>query len=203
MASSTINRILGRRASTTSFWRPLWALAIILFASLGMAGCSPQFDWRELSAADGVLRIAFPGKPRSETRQLPIAGIELPFTLAAVEAGGSLFAVGYIDLPPEVVKNRDDAQDYIRTLEESLTRNLQGEQTARNQVQIRYAYDPGRAPLAADEFEVHGNPAGQPMWLLGRVLLVGNRLIEVAAIGAEKTLTRETARTFVDSMRLQ
>lgn len=134
---------------------------------------------------------------------MKVAGYELPFTMSATQAGGAVFAVGYMDLPPETLQDRELAAEIIKAVGYSLARNLQGEPVTRGQVEVRYAHDPGRTPLTAEEFEVHGNPAGEPMWLLGRVLVVGNRLIEVAALGPESALSREAARTFLNSMRVQ
>jgi len=165
-----------------------------------MVACSPSLDWREMSAADGSVRVAFPAKPRSETRPLPVEGRELPFTLTAATVKGAVFAVGYLDLPANVADDTEKREAYRRALEDSLTRNLQAGDVHREQVPVRRVA--GSSTLQADELELHGEPAGEPAWLLARILLVNDRLIEVAAVGTESALSNETARTFVDSLRV-
>lgn len=165
-----------------------------------LAACTPEHNWREMPAAEGSVRVAFPSRPQSETRELPLAGETVPFTLMASVVGNTVFAVGHLDLPPGVADTELEQTRYKQVLEDSLTRNLQASGMERRNVQVRAAA--GKRLHAADEIEVHGEPGGKPAWLLARIVLVGNRLIEVAAVGPTDELTTQTARTFVDSLRL-
>lgn len=165
-----------------------------------LAACTPEHNWREMPAAGGSVTVAFPSRPQSETRELPLAGQPVPFTLMASMVGNTVFAVGHVDLPESAAGTASEQARYKQVLEDSLARNLQASQVERRSVQVRGVA--GNRLHAADEIEVHGEPGGKPAWLLARVVLVGNRLIEVAAIGPEDELTTQTARTFVDSVRL-
>lgn len=178
---------------------PRALLAIVIVTAF--TACSPALDWREMPAADGTVRVAFPARPKSETRPLSIAGEPVPFTLTAATVKGAVFAVGYLDLPASLVDDEEKRQQYKQALEDSLARNLQAEDIQRRAVSVRHAH--GQKEVAADELELHGEPADTPTWMLARVLLVENRLIEVAAVGPEKALTPDAARTFVDSLRVQ
>jgi len=175
---------------------------VAILALVVLAACSPRLDWRELSAADGMVRVAFPAKAHSQTRPLDVGGEELPFTLTAATVGRAVFAVGYMDLPP-TAQDETTRQRYIQALEDSLAQNLAAERIERRSVEIRHVRG-GDAPAApGHELELHGTPNEQPAWMLARILLLGDRLIEVAAVGPEADLEREAAQTFVESLRVQ
>ena len=176
-------------------------LALALVAS-GLAGaCTPALNWREMPAADGVVIVAFPARPQTETRTLPVAGSSAPFTLTTAQVDGAIFAVGHIVLPAAI--DAADRDRYRAALEDGLARNLQATERTRRDVQIRAAGHGTRSPVPAHELEFSGSPNGEPAWLLARVVLVGDRLIEVAALGPRRALSEETARTFIDSVRMQ
>lgn len=177
----------------------LRALGAAILLTL-LAACTPEHNWREMPAADGAVRVAFPSRPQSETRDLPLGGESVPFTLTASVVGNTVFAVGHLDLPPGTADTAAEQARYKQVLEDSLARNLQASGMERRNVQVRGVA--GNRLHAADEIEVRGEPGGKPAWLLARIVMVGNRLIEVAAIGPAEELTTQTARTFVDSLRL-
>lgn len=178
-----------------------------LFAALAcllvLGACSPKLDWRELSAADGVVRVAYPAKANSQTRPLAIAGRELPFTLTAAAVGRAVFAVGHVDLPPEVAQDETTRALYVQALEESLAQNIGADAIERRNIEIRHVRGAAGPGVAGHEIELHGTPNEQPSWILARILMVGNRLIEVAAVGPEAELPADVARSFVDSLRVQ
>ncbi len=180
-----------------------FSLRALVIAAIAMSftACSPALDWREMTAADGAVRVAFPARPHSQTRSLPVAGVPVPFTLTAATVDGAVFAVGHLDLPEGIASDETQRRQYKQVLEDSLTRNLQAGEAQRRAIQVRYVH--GTRTQEGDELELHGEPAGKPAWLLARVLVVGNRLIEVAAVGPQDTLTPDAARTFVDSLRVQ
>lgn len=177
-------------------------IAIALSCLFVFGACSPQLDWRELSAADGVIRVAYPAKARSETRPLIIAGQELPFTLSAAAVGRAVFAVGHVDLPPEVVADDSQRARYVRAMEESLAKNISAEAIERRDVEILNVRGAAGRSVPAHEIELHGLPNEQPAWILARILLVGNRLIEVAAVGPQDELSADVAHSFVNSVRV-
>lgn len=176
------------------------AAAALLAAGLASA-CTPTYNWREMPAADGAINVAFPARPKTETRELPMGGHTAPFTLTAASVNDAIFAVGHVVLPPHLDATGREA--YRAALEDSLARNLQATARERRDVQIRHAGHGARAPVPAHELEFSGAPNDEPSWLLARVVLAGDRLIEVAAIGPRRALSDETARTFIDSVRMQ
>ena len=67
-----------------------------------LAACSPDYNWRQVSLADGVVVAVFPDKPREQSRVLSFAGHELSFSMTGTVIDDTVFAVGHAALPPEV-----------------------------------------------------------------------------------------------------
>lgn len=72
-----------------------------------LAACSPDYNWREVTLADGLVVAIFPDKPREQTKTLPFAGHDIAFTLTGTVLDDTVFAVGYAPLPPEVGQNAE------------------------------------------------------------------------------------------------
>ncbi|GAA4341938.1 hypothetical protein GCM10023144_43250 [Pigmentiphaga soli] len=168
-----------------------------------LAACSPKYDWREMPAADGAVRVAFPSRPQSETRDVDVGGHTLSLTFTVAQIDTSVFAVGHARLPPAV---RDDPAEMAKVadgFEEVLRANLQGSQTGRRDVALKQAPSDTRRLYRSVELEVHGTVADSPAWLLGRMVVLGDMLIEVIALGNEADLPRDVAQTFVQSLRAE
>ncbi|GAA5232827.1 hypothetical protein GCM10025795_11300 [Verticiella sediminum] len=176
-------------------------LAWLALAALALAACTPTYNWREMPVADGALRVAFPGKPDTQTRELPLGEHPMTFQLTAAEAGGAVYAVGHGRMPAGMAPDQRAA--LREALEQSLSANLQAARTERRTAVVRHAAGAARPGLTVDEIEIQGEAGEQAVWLLAQVFVLGDRLVEVAAIGPQAKLSRETARTFLDSLRLQ
>jgi len=72
------------------------AAALLLGAAA--AGCSPTFNWRELTAEPSPLRVLLPCKPESTMRRVPMAGASVDMHGVGCETGGATFAVLHADL---------------------------------------------------------------------------------------------------------
>lgn len=75
-----------------------WAGAALAVA-LGVAACTPAFNWREVQAGDDGYRAMMPGKPAHVQRRINLDGLEVEMSMRAVEVEGMSFAVGAIRLP--------------------------------------------------------------------------------------------------------
>ena len=178
---------------------PVRACLVLLLAML--AACSPKYNWREMPAADGAIRVTFPARPKPDQRDVDIAGHTLPlaFDIAPVET--SIFAVGRVTLPEAILADPAELAKGADAFERVLLANLRGTLTYRKEITLRQAPADTRKLGRAVELEVHGMVANTPSWLLGRVYLLGNQLIEVVALGREDELDRDSAQTFVQSVR--
>ncbi|MEK8030745.1 hypothetical protein AACH06_07895 [Ideonella sp. DXS29W] len=64
----------------------------------GLSACAPALDWREVSIDGPGLSAAFPCRPVSQTRDVPLGGRATKMTLSACEAAGVTFAVSIADV---------------------------------------------------------------------------------------------------------
>lgn len=168
-----------------------------LLLAVAVTACTPTYNWREMPAADGSIQVAFPGKPGTETRNLPMGHLELPFTLTAVAAGGATFAVGHTDIPvagePEAI-----GEAMISSLVRHYPADAVVQQTvALRPLQLQRAVNQTAREIRAEHPD---NPAAPR--LLARVFRSGPRWVQVVAVGPPDQLSWETAQWFVDSIRL-
>ncbi|MDX3906310.1 MAG: hypothetical protein QHC78_11530 [Pigmentiphaga sp.] len=178
---------------------PLRLCFVFLLALL--AACSPKYNWREMPAADGAIRVTFPARPQSDRRDVDIAGHTLPLAFDIAPIDTSIFAVGHVVLPEAIMADPQELAKVADAFEEVLRANLRGTLSHRKDVTLKQASADPRKLARAVELEVHGTVANTPSWLLGRVYLLGNHLIEVVALGREDELPRDAAETFVQSAR--
>jgi len=73
----------------------------LLAISLGLAGCSPAFNWREVRPGPGELRALLPCKPDQGSRHLSLAGQDVELEMLGCETGGALFALSHVDMGAE------------------------------------------------------------------------------------------------------
>lgn len=61
-----------------------------------LAACSPELNWRDVTV--GTLTTMLPCKPDTAQREVHLAGLRAPLTMAGCKAGGALFAVSSLPL---------------------------------------------------------------------------------------------------------
>ena len=72
-------------------------LCIAVLALVGSA-CSPALDWREFVPQGSGLSVAFPCRPDRHARAVPLAGRPVQMQMLVCAAGGSTFAVSFVDV---------------------------------------------------------------------------------------------------------
>jgi len=168
-----------------------WALPLSMVLLLGLTGCSPTYDWREVDLAAGAVRAAFPGRVQQDTREISLDGQLLRFTLTTARAGGAIFAVGYAPWPG----GAGAADPAMRArLKQALLRSLYDNVAAG---------EPPAAVPSGEEVELHGTAAGKPVWLLARVWALDTMLLEAVAAGPQDELPFAPAREFVRAVRVR
>ncbi|HBP28831.1 MAG TPA: hypothetical protein DD666_05380 [Advenella kashmirensis] len=101
-------------------------LALVFFMVL-LAGCSPKYDWREVSTAGGRVQAIFPDKPRSESRTTEIEGVSYPFTMDMALVDDQVFAVVYSLLPEakqDEASTRKAGEALLRSIYASMNETL-------------------------------------------------------------------------------
>lgn len=151
-----------------------------------LVGCSPEYNWRELSVADGRAVVAFPAKVQTESRALKLDQHTLQFSLTSAAVKQNLFAVGYAPLPPEL--SRDQQTAVKDALLKSLASNL---------------------GVALPRSAHHGEPfmlesqSARPIRMVARVLIHRGYFIQFVATGPPSDLNTTITEEFMRSISLR
>jgi hypothetical protein len=74
----------------------LCVLAVLI--ALGLAACSPTFNWREVRSETSTLVALLPCKPDDATRAVDFAGEPVRLDMLSCDTGGAMFAIGHVDV---------------------------------------------------------------------------------------------------------
>jgi hypothetical protein len=122
---------------------------IAVFTTLALLACTPAYDWRTIQNNDDAYEVTFPAKPRSDARDIEIAGKPMHMKMQTAEAGDAVFAVGTVDLPNGDAATQQAALDF---LQHGLARNVNAAPAA-HPVQIEVA---AGGKLPGSEIAVNG-----------------------------------------------
>jgi len=160
-------------------------LAVTLLMAL-MAGCSPEYNWREVSVGDEVGLVMFPDKPRTQTRTLDFSGHEVTFNLTTARVGDTIYAVGHAPWPIPISSDAALRESMGQSVIATLYRNLG--------VEV-----PAELPAFGQLFELSGGH-GHGMLLQAQVWLSTTGLVEGLVMGPADDFPRESAEQFLDSL---
>jgi hypothetical protein len=63
-----------------------------------LSGCTPTFNWRDVSFEQAPVGALLPCKPDRGSRPVELAGYKATMHMAGCEAGGAMFAVAWVEL---------------------------------------------------------------------------------------------------------
>lgn len=69
---------------------------------VSISGCTPTYDWRTVRSDDLLYEALYPGKPSRAEKVMSFEGQKLTMTMEAVRVKDGLYAVGVIQVPPEL-----------------------------------------------------------------------------------------------------
>ena len=127
-----------------------------VFMTVCLAACSPDYNWREVNLADGVVVAIFPDKPRTQTRVLPFDGHEISFSMTGTVLDDAVFAIGHAALPPEIGQDKASRERMYRQVIQSFYGNL-GQPL------------PETLPASGERFTVEGQGPKGPLRIDGTV----------------------------------
>jgi hypothetical protein len=155
-----------------------------------LVACTPTLDWREVHAGDDPLGALFPCRPERHARTVPIAGIHARMEMASCDAGGSTYAISFVD-----VRDPAEVTGALAGLRSSAVGNVGG---AASQV-VPFALR-GMTPNAeATRLRVDGHlPDGTPVQEHAAFFVRGLRLYQASVIGAAPA--REAVETFLGGL---
>lgn len=166
---------------------------ILIAACAALAACALELDWRELSAPDGRFAILLPGKARRESRVLDTPAGALTMTMYSFSLKHGTMGVAYTDYPAAALA-ADRGREPLDAARDALLRNIGG--GARIEEEISIGGLPGRQILA------EGRAGAEGALLKARFVLVGNRLYQIAYVGARDGAAMADIDLFLTSFKL-
>jgi hypothetical protein len=94
--------------------RPLRAALCASLAAGALLACTPAYDWRTIMNNDDGYEVTLPAKPRSDEREVRIAGQSMKMKMQTAEAGDAVFAVGTVVLPSADPELQRAALDFLQ-----------------------------------------------------------------------------------------
>lgn len=76
------------------------AIKIVAIAAL-VTGCTPAFNWREVSFDQAGVTALLPCKPDRGSRTVQLGGQAAQMSMAGCESGGAMFALSLVEAPSE------------------------------------------------------------------------------------------------------
>ncbi len=177
------------------FSRPFLATALVVLA---IAGCSPDFNWRDYSSEAAPYRVMFPDKPSTHTRQIELNGLKVDMTMTGAQVNGTTFAVGTAEAPDAAA-----AEVALTAMKTALVNNIGATVTSEKIGKRSTGVGSTQARGAAIDIEATGKQKGEPMRLVGHFESRDKRFYQVIVMGKEKDLTRENVDMFMSSFKLQ
>ena len=159
----------------------LWLVVALL------AGCTPEYNWRERTVADDRGVIMFPSRIQTEQRQIDVEGSATTFSLTSSAVGQAVFSVGYIALPESF--SQEKSQALVKTVVSALA--------------ARAGKQAPESALAGEIFTLETIVANKPSLMMARVVVHRGMLIQVVVSGPKQSLSNENALEFVRSLRLK
>jgi len=152
-----------------------------------LLGCSPEYNWRDVSVGDGAVKATFPDKPVTEMRKLNFSGHDVEFSLTATTVKGATFAVGYAPLPTAI---RDNEK----------ARNAMGEQVIQSFYKNLGVAPPPNLPPFGTQFVVRGESPRGEIELQAMVRLTSFALIEGVVTAKAEAFPEEQGAEFLRSI---
>jgi hypothetical protein len=152
-----------------------------------LLGCSPEYNWRDVSVGDGAVKATFPDKPVTEMRKLPFAGHDVEFSVTATTVKGATFAVGYAPIPAAI---RGDEK----------ARNAMAEQVIQSFYRNLGVAPPSTLPALGTSFVIRGRSPKGEIELQAMVRLTPFALVEGVVTAKSQAYPQDQAAEFLRSI---
>lgn len=163
-------------------------VCISLVLAFALAACSPDYNWRQVQVADGLVTAFFPDKPRTETRNLDYAGQQVAFSLTSVAVNDALFAVGYAALPASMDADPAARAEFAKAVIDSMYRSVG-------------AQAPATLPASGEIFVIEGTAAGNTLRMSAAVWLTDRGLVEGVVTAQAQAYPQAQAEEFLRGIR--
>jgi hypothetical protein len=166
---------------------------LLTCAVLALAACAPELDWRELSVPQGGFAVLLPGRASREVRTLDTTAGAVTMTMYAVSLKRGTMAVAYAGYPAGALAG-DHGRAQLDAERDALLRNIGASSHSEEPVLIGGL--PGRQIYA------EGRTGTRSALLKARFVVAGNRLYEIAYVGARGAVAMADIDMFLTSFKL-
>jgi hypothetical protein len=152
------------------------------------AGCSPNFNWREVQGADPSYTVLFPAKPSSHSRNVDLNGLTVSMSMTAAETEDINFAVASAEIEDEAQRNTA-----LLAMQQAMLHNIRGEIVQQKLITQKDG-------TTMTEIQATGVVAnGRRINLYARFAIIKAHVVQVVALGPQEKLNTEIADTFLSS----
>ena len=158
-----------------------------------LAACTPELDWRELWVPAARFSVLLPGKARHESRTVDTAAGALTMTMYSVSVKRWTMAVAYSDYPAAALA-AGNMREQVAAARDALLRNIGARAHTAEEVPV--------AGLPGRQVRAEGRVGGQDTLLKARFVVAGNRLYQIAYVGAKDGVAMADIDMFLTSFKL-
>ena len=162
-----------------------------------LAGCSPEYNWREVKPAGLGFQATFPGKPGTASRDVQIDGQKFAMSVVATQAGGHSFSVGVLQLNNDTPAHRERILAVVR---EQMLRNVAATQSSATPAEVAVLNPQGATMASESGQRIEAQAKTQPNRLFGVFVAHGTRVYQCLVIGQNPE--SEQVQLFIESFRL-
>lgn len=165
---------------------------MLLLPQIGVMGCAPVLDWREVRPAGSGVSLLFPCKPDSQSRLVRLAGTQVRLVLLACAAGGSTWGLAHAD-----VVDPASVGVALAELRAAATANL----SASSMLELPLKVDGATPNPSSSRVQLAGRlPDGRAVNSQVAVFAKGTRIFQATLIG--EGWPADAPDTFFSSLRL-
>jgi hypothetical protein len=171
-----------------------WRIRVLRLALIAMlvgllAGCSPEYNWREVSVGQGAVKAFFPDQPATRQRPLTFSGHEVQFAMTSAEVNDAVFAVAYVPFPASM---KDDA-----AMQTSLMSSIIGSLYGNLGVAV-----PADLPESGRRFVIEGKAQQGSVRMEVIVWLTPHALIEAIVSAEPQSFPAQQAEEFLRGLQV-
>ena len=163
---------------------------------LALSACTPTFDWRTVRSDDLMYEALYPGKPSRAEKTMLFQQHKLTMTMEAVKVKDGLYAIGVIQVPPEL-RSSTNMSHLLEFIQSGILSNLKaGQVTPHQTISINTSGQPAEK-LPGKEWVVDGvGPDGQ-------VLIYQQTILQTLSSNQdlEKTLSSDEHSMFLSGFK--
>ena len=182
----------------------LCVATVAVLAPFLLAGCTPDYDWRDIRSPGGEYWVNLPAKPADMTRRIHLEGLEVNMTMQGARVKDNAFTVALVPLPTEPAEAAGMSADRIlAAMREQMLRNIGASPSTPSQSVPVAVVDSGGAKVGTMQLQaVSARGAGKhaAMQLHARFGLWRGHALQIVAVGPD--LDPEQVEHFLDSLRL-